>query len=86
MRIVASGVNQWMGPGNALILITHYQRLLDYIHPNFVHVVIDGKDCAVGRCRIGARARVKRVRLAPYRGIMSQLIGHLEALFSQLEN
>lgn len=43
MRVVAKGVNQLMGPDNALILITHYQRLLDYIRPDFVHVVIDGK-------------------------------------------
>lgn len=43
MRIVAKGVNSLMGPDNALILITHYQRLLDYIRPDFVHVVIDGK-------------------------------------------
>ena len=32
-----------MNPENALILITHYQRLLDYIRPDFVHVVVDGK-------------------------------------------
>ncbi|MBI2811694.1 MAG: Fe-S cluster assembly ATPase SufC [Candidatus Melainabacteria bacterium] len=43
MRIVARGVNSLMGPENALVLITHYQRLLDYICPDFVHVVIDGK-------------------------------------------
>jgi len=43
MRIVAKGVNTLMHPGNALILITHYQRLLEYIRPDFVHVVIDGK-------------------------------------------
>lgn len=43
MRIVAKGVNTLMNSENALILITHYQRLLDYIRPDFVHVVIDGK-------------------------------------------
>ena len=43
MRIVAKGVNTLMGPNNALILITHYQRLLEYIRPDFVHVVLDGK-------------------------------------------
>lgn len=43
MRIVAKGVNSLMNPDNALILITHYQRLLDYIRPDFVHVVLDGK-------------------------------------------
>jgi Fe-S cluster assembly ATP-binding protein len=43
MRIVAKGVNSLMRMDNALILITHYQRLLDYIRPDFVHVVIEGK-------------------------------------------
>lgn len=42
MRIVAKGVNQIMNPEMGLILITHYQRLLDYIKPDFVHVMIDG--------------------------------------------
>lgn len=43
MRVVASGVNRLMREDNALILITHYQRLLDYIKPQFVHVLLDGK-------------------------------------------
>lgn len=42
MRIVAEGVNQLMAADKALLLITHYQRLLDYIRPHFVHVMIDG--------------------------------------------
>ena len=42
MRIVAKGVNAIHHPGHTLLLITHYQRLLDYIRPDFVHVVIDG--------------------------------------------
>lgn len=43
MRIVSNGVNQLMNNERGLILITHYQRLLDYIKPNFVHVMLDGK-------------------------------------------
>lgn len=43
MRIVAGGVNKLRGPDKALLLITHYQRLLDYIKPHFVHVLADGK-------------------------------------------
>ncbi|MBA3957319.1 MAG: Fe-S cluster assembly ATPase SufC [Parachlamydiaceae bacterium] len=43
MRIVARGVNQLMNPQMGLILITHYQRLLDYIKPDFVHVMVEGK-------------------------------------------
>lgn len=42
MRIVARGVLHLMNPEMGLILITHYQRLLDYIQPNFVHVMSDG--------------------------------------------
>lgn len=43
MRIVSRGVNQLMNPEMGLILITHYQRLLDYIKPHFVHVLLDGR-------------------------------------------
>ncbi|MFA6915479.1 MAG: Fe-S cluster assembly ATPase SufC [Parachlamydiales bacterium] len=43
MRVVSRGVNHLMHPGRGLILITHYQRLLDYIKPDYVHVMIDGK-------------------------------------------
>jgi Fe-S cluster assembly ATP-binding protein len=43
MRIVAGGVNKIMNPKMGLILITHYQRLLDYIKPDKVHVMLDGR-------------------------------------------
>ncbi|PJC61842.1 MAG: Fe-S cluster assembly ATPase SufC [Flavobacteriales bacterium CG_4_9_14_0_2_um_filter_32_27] len=43
LRIVANGVNKLKSPNNATIVITHYQRLLDYIIPDFVHVLYDGK-------------------------------------------
>jgi Fe-S cluster assembly ATP-binding protein len=43
LRIVAQGVNKLKTPENATILITHYQRLLDYIIPDFVHVLYDGR-------------------------------------------
>lgn len=43
LRIVARGVNKLVDESRALIVITHYQRLLDYIKPHFVHVCIDGK-------------------------------------------
>lgn len=43
LRIVASGVNQLRTKDNATIVITHYQRLLDYIKPDFVHVLYKGK-------------------------------------------
>lgn len=43
LRIVANGVNQLHRPDNAFVVITHYQRLLDYIVPDFVHVMYDGR-------------------------------------------
>lgn len=43
LRIVSDGVNQLKTPDKAYLLITHYQRLLDYIEPNFVHVMQDGR-------------------------------------------
>jgi len=43
LRIVANGVNKLKTSNNASIVITHYQRLLDYIVPDFVHVLYDGK-------------------------------------------
>ena len=43
MRIVANGVNKLKSKDNAVVVITHYQRLLDYIIPDFVHVLMDGK-------------------------------------------
>ena len=43
LRIVSDGVNRLKGPDNAQVVITHYQRLLDYIVPDFVHVLYDGR-------------------------------------------
>ena len=43
LKVVANGVNKLRSDDNAVLLITHYQRLLDYIVPDFVHVMVDGK-------------------------------------------
>jgi len=43
LKIVANGVNKLMSKNNAVIVVTHYQRLLDYITPDFVHVLYKGK-------------------------------------------
>lgn len=43
LKVVAKGVNKLRSEDNAVLLITHYQRLLDYIVPDFVHVMVDGK-------------------------------------------
>jgi Fe-S cluster assembly ATP-binding protein len=48
LRIVAAGVNKLKNENNAIIIITHYQRLLDYIVPDFVHVLADGKIIKTG--------------------------------------
>ena len=43
LRIVADGVNSLRGPGRAMLVVTHYQRLLNHIVPDFVHVLVDGR-------------------------------------------
>jgi len=43
LRIVANGVNALRGPDRAILVVTHYQRLLNYIVPDFVHVLVDGR-------------------------------------------
>jgi Fe-S cluster assembly ATP-binding protein len=43
LRIVAQGVNQLANKDNAIVMVTHYQRLLNYIVPDFVHVMVDGR-------------------------------------------
>lgn len=48
LRIVANGVNQLHRPDNSFVVITHYQRLLDYIVPDFVHVMYDGRIVKTG--------------------------------------
>jgi Fe-S cluster assembly ATP-binding protein len=43
LRVVAAGVNRQRAPDRAIVMITHYQRLLDYVKPDFVHVLVDGR-------------------------------------------
>ena len=49
LRIVAEGVNRLRRPDNAIILITHYQRLLNYIEPTFTHILSEGKIVGTSR-------------------------------------
>ncbi|MCB1071575.1 MAG: Fe-S cluster assembly ATPase SufC [Chlamydiia bacterium] len=63
MRVVAEGVNQQLTKDNALILITHYQRLLDYIKPHFVHVVVDGKIVETGGPELSLKLEEKGYQL-----------------------
>jgi Fe-S cluster assembly ATP-binding protein len=48
LRIVANGVNQLTKPDNAVLMITHYQRLLDYIVPDYIHVMEGGRIVTTG--------------------------------------
>lgn len=63
MRIVAEGVNQQLTKDNALLLITHYQRLLDYIKPHFVHVVMEGKIVETGGPELALKLEEKGYQL-----------------------
>src|SRR5262245_26211745 len=48
LRIVAGGVNDLVGPAMGAVVITHYQRILNYVKPDFVHVFVDGRIVAEG--------------------------------------
>ncbi len=43
LRIVSDGINRFKGPDNAIVVVTHYQRILNYITPDYVHVLMDGR-------------------------------------------
>ena len=52
LKIISNGINKFMGPEKSIILITHYQRLLDYINPTYVHVMQDGKIIKTGSAEL----------------------------------
>jgi Fe-S cluster assembly ATP-binding protein len=43
LKVVSNGANSLRGPDRAILIVTHYQRLLNYIEPNVVHVMLDGR-------------------------------------------
>src|SRR5467141_4752431 len=53
LRIVSEGVNALTGPDLGVLLITHYQRILNYIKPHFVHVLVDGRIVKTGGAELG---------------------------------
>jgi Fe-S cluster assembly ATP-binding protein len=55
LRLVAKGVNQLRGEDRSMIVVTHYQRLLDYIVPDVVHVLADGKIVASGDAKLALK-------------------------------
>ena len=52
LRIISNGINNFMNPEKSIILITHYQRLLDYINPTYVHVMQNGKIIKTGSAEL----------------------------------
>jgi len=54
LRIVANGVNALRGPDRSMLVITHYQRLLNYIVPDFVHVLVDGQVARSGGAELAS--------------------------------
>ncbi len=59
LKIVAQGVNQFKNENNGVLLITHYQRLLDYIVPDFVHVLYQGKIAKSGNKELALELEAK---------------------------
>ena len=73
LRIVAKGVNELVGPEMGALVITHYQRILNYVTPDFVHVFVDGRSS-----RRAARARAQ-ARGRGLRGLHSRRSGRRRA-------
>lgn len=63
MRIIADGINKLMGKDKALLLITHYERLLTYIQPDFVHVLAEGKIVKTGDASLATELEKKGYQL-----------------------
>jgi Fe-S cluster assembly ATP-binding protein len=55
LRTVADGINQLTGPDRGFLIITHYQRLLDYVTPDRVHIFMDGRVLESGGPDLAAR-------------------------------
>jgi Fe-S cluster assembly ATP-binding protein len=68
LRVVSDGVNALRGPDRAFIVITHYQRLLNYIVPDFVHVLLDGRIVKSGGKELALELEAKG-----YDGIKAEL-------------
>ena len=52
LKIISNGINNFMNPTKSIILITHYQRLLDYVNPTYVHVMQNGKIIKTGSANL----------------------------------
>ena len=68
LKVVSKGVNLMSGPDFGVLIITHYHRLLNYVHPTFVHVMMDGRIVKSGDASLA-----KRLEAEGYRGIRDEL-------------
>lgn len=68
LRIVAEGINSMRGEEFGALIITHYQRLLNYVEPDFVHIIIDGRVV-----KTGDKELAKRLEAEGYKGIVEEL-------------
>ena len=59
LKTISNGINQLMAKDKAIILITHYQRLLDYVKPNFIHVMQNGKIIKTGTAELAQELELK---------------------------
>jgi Fe-S cluster assembly ATP-binding protein len=59
LRAVANGINKLAGPQMGMLLITHYQRILNYVHPDFVHVLFDGRIVRSGSMELAQELEAK---------------------------
>src|ERR1051326_3646058 len=59
LRVVANGINAMRNPGRAMIMVTHYQRLLSYVVPDHVHVLVDGRIVRSGGKELAAELEAK---------------------------
>src|SRR5204863_8489507 len=71
LKTVAHGVNSLRSPDLGVLLITHYQRLLNYIIPDYVHVISSVANCSERAERVSSRARRERLRLGPSVGVLT---------------
>lgn len=59
LKVISNGINKFMNPQKSIILITHYQRLLDYIKPDYVHVMQNGKIIKTGSAELAKELEMK---------------------------
>jgi len=59
LKIISKGINTYMNQNKSIILITHYQRLLDYVKPDYIHVMQEGKIIKTGNSQLAKELEKK---------------------------